>query len=371
MTDATWPGLGDDEIGALGTGPPAMLRTERYRGTGQECGLERLELRDQETVRLLYDHLRGIYDVWRRDPTAPDWEAIAIRTLALSESGLMGRVGAMGSGLGSAGESEVASGADDPGTEGQEEEAVVQRVLHDLRGGAATAVLAEAELLEPGLRSALKRGVVGSEGLEAVVLLARDQAKMMRNALVDLDPEERSRDTVENPHRIDDLVERWADVRYRTLDGLVHVRADRDEPGLLSSCCLEFGAVDRITYNLVNNAARHSPDGQIALQARRAGGASVLIAVTNRVDEEHGRWLTASLREDPGALFRWGSTRRGVGAGGGAGLGLGIVAEFVAAAFGVPSVAEALEGGHLGATLLGDRLSVWFHWPAYQPGGGG
>jgi hypothetical protein len=360
MTPSTWPGLDDDELDALGTAPPTMLGSERYRGTGQECDLERLAPGDRETVCLLYDHLRGIYEAWRRDPDSPDWNEVATRTLTLAESGLMGRLGGLGSGGGSAAEAEAAA---DPGGDGGD--GLVQRVLHDLKGGAATAVLAEAELLEPGLRSALERGGVGSEGLEAVVLLARDQAKMMRNALVDLDPEERARDTVENPHRIDDLIERWADVRYRTLDGTIRVRAERDEPGMLASCCLEFGAVDRITYNLINNAARHSADGEVALQARWAGGENVLIAVTNRVEEEHGKWLTRSLRDDPAALFRWGVARGGGRAGGGTGLGLGIAAEFVAAAFGVPSVAEALEGGYLGSTPLGDRLAVWFHWPSY------
>ena len=359
MSDATWPGLDDQELGGLGPADLPMLRSERYRGTGQECSLARLDPSDRETVTVLYEHLRGIVEVWREEVTAPDWAEVARRTLALAESGLMGRVGALG-----------ATTADDG----------LQRILHDLRGGAATAVLAEAELLEPGLRSALDRGDVRSEGLGAVVLLARDHTKIMRNALPDLDPEERARDTVENPHRVDDLVERWKDVRYRTLDGLLRVRAERDAPGLLSSGCLGFGAVDRIAYNLINNAARHSADGEVALQVRHVEGDRVRIAVTNRVDPDHGRWLAGMLGDDPAALFRWGATRGREGivpwtrpgdrAGPGAGLGLGIVAEFVASAFGVPTAGEALAGRYLGATLLGDRLvgdrlAVWFHWPAY------
>lgn len=356
MTDSSWPGLTEGELDALGAVGLPMLRSQRYRGTGQECRLDHLGSRDRETIRLLYDHLRGIYETWRADPTAPDWEAVARRTLALVDSALLSRVGALG-------------------RESADEE--LQRVVHDLRGGAATAVLAEAELLEPGLRRALDAGEVEGEALEPVVLLARDQAKIMRNALVDLDPEERARDTVEKPHAIDDLIGRWRDVRYHTLDGHIRVRATRDAPGILSSCCLEFGAVDRIAYNLINNAARHSADGEVALQARLLAGSDFRIAVTNRVTEDHGGWLAAGLAEDPTFLFRWGATRSGGGVrlapGGGSpegtGLGLGIVAEFVAAAFGVPTVREALTGGYLGSTRMDDRLAVWFHWPAFlMPG---
>jgi signal transduction histidine kinase len=347
VTPSPWPGLTDDELDALGAGRLEMLRSDRYRGTGQACHLAALNPRDRATVRHLYGHLQRIYEVWRADPARPDWVAIARGTLALAESQLMARVQELGS-----------------DARGE----AVQRVVHDLRGGAATAALAEAELLEPGLRSALERGDVDSEGLEAIVLLARDQAKMMRNALVDLDAAERARDTVEDPHHIDDLVGRWEDVQYRTLDGPIRVRAERDAPGFLSSCCLEFGALDRIAYNLINNAARHTADGEVALQVRHAGPGRVRIAVTNRVDEDHGAWLATTLAEDPAALFRWGATRRRSDFEGAAvrGMGLGIVAQFVAAAFGVPTTAEALDGGYLGATRQDDRLTVWFHWPSYE-----
>ncbi len=369
MSGATWPGLTDNELHGLGSAELEMLRSERYRGTGQACDLAQLEPRDRDTVERLYQHLRGIYETWRADPSSPAWNEVAERTLALAESGLMGRVGA----LGVRAEGGEARGAD---AEAEGDDAL-QRVLHDLRGGAATAVLAEAELLEPGLRRALDDGTVEAEALESVVLLARDQAKIMRNAVVDLDPGERTRDTLENPHRLDDLIGRWEDVQYRTLDGRIRVRATRDAPGVLSSCCLEFGAVDRIAYNLINNAARHSPDGEVALQALHVPGSLFRIAVTNRVDEDHGGWLAQGLENDPTFLFRWGATRSGGGVGlfpggsmdlepgGGTGLGLGIVAEFVAAAFGVPTTREALDGGYLGATQFDERLAVWFHWPAF------
>jgi signal transduction histidine kinase len=389
VTATTWPGLTDDELDGLGLAELEMLRDERYRGTGQACELGQLDAGDRDTVRLLYDQLRGIYDAWRADPASPDWDDIARRTLALAESELVGRVGALGleggeppgldpgrdgTGLQDPGQDASDDGPGAPESSGNDP---LDGVLHDLRGGAATAVLAEAELLEPGLRSALDAGTVDAEALESIVLLARDQAKIMRNALLDLDPEERARDTLENPHRLDDLIDRWDDVRYRTLDGTIRVRAARDAPGILSSCCLEFGAVDRVAYNLINNAARHSADGEVALQARHASESLFRIAVTNRVDRDHGHWLAEGLKEDPTFLFRWGATRSraGVelasgdglrlGSRSGSGLGLGIVAEFVAAAFGVPTIREALEGGYLGSTQLDDRLAVWFHWPAF------
>ncbi len=340
MNSTSWPRLTTEELDELSRANPAMLRAERFRGAGQDARLEQLDPGDRETVQQLYAHLHGLYSVWRSDPRQPDWPEVALRTVRLAEANLIGRLKEVG---------RAAQG---------DSNAMLQRVLHDLRGGAAAAVLAEAELLEPGLRASMARGAVDSEGLEAVVFLARDQAKIMRNALIDLDPEERARDTEENPHYLDDLIERWADVDYRSFDGHARVRAAADAPAVLSSCCLEVGAVDRIVYNLVNNATRHSSDGKIAIQAQVTDD-RVRLAVTNRVLGDQAGWLSRVLAEDPATLFRWGTTR------GGTGLGLGIVAEFVAAAFGVPSTARAVDDGYLGSTWLGDRLAVWLHWPSY------
>lgn len=346
MRSPSWPGLGPDELDGLSADTLAVRRPDRYRGTGQEARLADLDPRDRDTVTALYGHLKGLYECWRTAHRDPDWAAVARHALDLAEANLIGRVREVGA-------------HDDPSDARPASDPVLRGVLHDLRGGAATAVLAEVELLEPGLRAALERGRAGPEGLDTVVLLCRDQAKIMRNALVDLDPEERARDTVENPHHLEDLVARWADVDYRTFDGRIHVRAEADASAVLSSCCLEVGAIDRIVYNLVNNAARHASDGEVALQARVRPGL-VRFAVTNRVAGDQEAWLTRALADDPGVLFRSGVTR------GGTGVGLGIVADFVVAAFGLPSPSRALAGGYLGATRLDDRLAVWFHWPSYE-----
>jgi len=339
VTTIPWPGLGPDEFDALSSRSPRVLRSDRYRGTGQAVRLADLGAEQRTSVLRLYEHLQGLYELWRRSPAKPDWPELARRTLAIAESDLVDRVRALWRGAEAA----------DP---------AVHRVLHDLRGGATTAFLAEAELLQPGLRKALDAGTVGREGLETMIFLARDQAKIMRNGLIDLDPEQRARDTEENPHHLDDLVVRWGDVDYRTFDGRVRVRAESDAPAILSSCCLEFGCIDRIVYNLVNIAARHAADGEVALQAR-VEPTVVLIAVTNRVAGEQADWLARTLEHEPGALFRSGTTRRG------SGLGLGIVGDFVAAAFSLGSTDQAVAEEYLGATRLGDRLAVWFHWPVY------
>lgn len=48
------------------------------------------------------------------------------------------------------------------------------------------------------------------------------------------------------------------------------------------------------------------------------------------------------------------------------GVGLVNCADVVADCFGLPTPAEAVAGGYIGATLRGDRFLVWFHWPKYE-----
>lgn len=314
---------------------------DRYRGDDHDVTLAALHPDDQRFLRDVYGRLEGFYQIWRTDPGHPPWDRLAAGVATLADPEL--REDAQGFGIRTRAGSQLSEH--------------MQRVLHDVRGGGLSAALAEAEILSMAVGS--EEALAGErEGLLGLVYLARDHAKMMRNAILGIDTEGRARDEEERPHHIGDLVRRWDGRLYRVGDRAARVRARMDRDGGLSSCCLEASAVDRILYNLIGNAARFAPDGEVALDVRHVAGDVVRIAVANRVTEDQAAWLSDALEGDPGALYRAGVTR------GGQGYGLANVAHFVTAAFGADGTGAALDRGLLGGRLTGDRFVTWFHWPA-------
>jgi len=224
------------------------------------------------------------------------------------------------------------------------------RALHDIRGGALTALMVEV---------GLAAGRPGPEELRPMVFLARDHAKIMRNALIDLDPEARAEDEQEQAHGIRTIVEKLHDADYRLHNRSVHISAHSRYDGGISSCCLEISAVDRIIYNLVNNAARFAADERVRLTIEPWPRDSVRFVVANTVTPDQRRWIEANT-VTPSELFRAHFTRDGRG------LGLANCASFVASAYGHPLGEDAVDEGLVGAALGEDRFLAWFHWPRYH-----
>jgi signal transduction histidine kinase len=133
--------------------------------------------------------------------------------------------------------------------------------------------------------------------------------------------------------------------------------------GNISECCVEFGALDRVLYNLLNNAGRHAGDGGVSLvllpmpSAQQADDLRFIIL--NRVSEVHRRRLLeiSDGSDDLRHLFNPGVSTTG------SGLGLAIVGDLVANAYGLSDRLETLRGRYLGARLIGDTFATWFHWP--------
>lgn len=333
------------EVPELDVPVPALPAGERYRGGGLHVALDDLHPDDRAFLEKVYARLEGFYQLWRTDPQDPPWDLLADGVATLADPDLREEAQEFGVRTRAAG--------------GMPRH--MQRVLHDVRGGGLSAALAEAEMLTMGAPSPGDRPE-DRDALQALVYLARDHAKMMRNAVLGIDPPARARDEEEQIHSIGDLIRRWDGQRYRTEERSARVVARADRDGGLSSCCLEASAVDRVLYNLIRNAARFAPDGQVAAEFRHVSDEVVRIAVVNRVAEEQASWLSRTLADDPGALYRSGVTR------GGQGYGLANVAEFVTTAFGFEGTDRALELGLLGSRLVDDRFVTWFHWPAF-PGG--
>ncbi|MFW6251325.1 MAG: ATP-binding protein, partial [Alkalispirochaetaceae bacterium] len=136
-----------------------------------------------------------------------------------------------------------------------------------------------------------------------------------------------------------------------------------DYDGDISSCCLEFSSLERVLYNMINNAAEHTADGRARLFVTTLGSEkeeNVKFAVANRVKREELKQLRARFGEDLTPLFDGGFTI------GGTGVGLSVVSQIVANAYGLEHARGAAAGGYVGASLEDGEFLVWAHWPTTE-----
>lgn len=226
------------------------------------------------------------------------------------------------------------------------------QVLHDLRGGALQALALTLQLAELGL--------LGDEDLLRLWFLTRDQLKIVRNAVAGIDPPGAARDEAARLHHVGLIVEKWQEASYAVPDARATVHVDCAFQGHIAERCLEFAALDRVLYNLINNAVRHAPDGEVALAllpVPASHPSQLRIGVANRLTDGQRSRLLQLVEGDLSRLFVGGLTI------GGSGHGLRICADFVLRAYGLPSLADALAGGYLGITQPDERIIVWVHWP--------
>lgn len=316
------------------------MRAQRYQGQGQDALLSLLSPADQQRTRLLYAYAKDVHLCWLSMRDAPDWDSLRSQVLTILTPSLREAARDLGRetmDLVSDGDASHALG----------------KVLHDLRGGALMSLQLYAQMAEWDADPAPLRGAA---------YLARDQAKIMRNALPDLDPAVRSADEAEKPHFMQTVVEKWDGFRFERPDqqqGQVDVNCEYD--GLLASCCLEASAIDRVVYNFINNAIRFSAGSSIRMAIRPIGNDVVRWMIANPVTPDQAQWLQSNTGGDLSQLFQGGLTR------GGNGLGLSSCADFVAAAFGLPDIDSALKGRYLGAVVEDGWYIAWAHWPSLYP----
>ena len=123
---------------------------------------------------------------------------------------------------------------------------------------------------------------------------------------------------------------------------------------------MEFSALDRVIYNLVNNASQHAADGQVDLIITAVddqASTHLRFAVVNKVSAEQRAALAERFGDDLSALFRGGFTT------GGHGIGMRVCGDFVTQGYGRSSLDAALSDKLLGVDLVDDRFVAWFHWP--------
>jgi hypothetical protein len=220
--------------------------------------------------------------------------------------------------------------------------------VHDLRGGALTALLGHLQLflLDPTIP------------LEPISFLTRDHLKIMRNVLVGLDDLKREDDLLPKMHSTDLIVEKWDGAIWNHDGREICLKVNCVRSTAIASCCVEFGALDRILYNLLNQCSRRSTDGTIELTILpipEDSAHSLRFVVLNPATV-----TDPALR--PGEADAMVSSARSKFSDDAA-TELAITAEFVSNAYGLAGPQAAFTEGYVGYRLLQDQSVSWFHWP--------
>ena len=316
-----------------------VYRKERYDGGGFSASLAQFAPEDVSLIIRLYTVVKKIYDLWLYMRDAPNYELIKAHVISqIGTEHFLSSVQAVGAAT-------YALGQDTP---------ELRKIFHDVRGGALTVLAGYVHFLKTEPENIV-------DDVQTVVLLARDHAKLMRNAIDDLDPTVRQADESIKVHLIDDFIQKWHGSVYNIAGKAVEIEVVCTFQGSVTNRCLETSAIDRVLYNYINNAARFTDDNTVSLTIFRTGDAVVRWVVQNVITAEQKRWLNDVTAGDLKQLF-WGGLTRG-----GHGIGLSSCADFVAASFG-GSREVALGQGYLGAKIIEDHYYAWFHWPEYRQG---
>ena len=339
---------------------PTRLRNHRelrYEGGDVCIALTELAAPDQTRLRRLYQGLSDLLDVIAA-PSTDDtrkWEDVVTWSRSHDLETVMDEVHTLG--LASHEEHRRES---------------LSKAMHDVRGGALSPLLGRLQLLDRLPRDPAH--------LKTLFVLTRDHLKIMRNAVLGLDDPRREADREPKVHEMRLILEKWHDsvVGPQWQDRPLRMEIDCRHDGPLAECCLESAAIDRIFYNLAANAARHAVGGRLDMTIfpvpGSPDGGCLRFVLSNEVGKAEAEQLKA-LGNRTGAD----STDLGSGrslfalfepevSSTGSGFGLVIVADFVAAAFGLQDRAEALRERYVGAILDGNTFRVWFHWPKAYDG---
>jgi signal transduction histidine kinase len=225
------------------------------------------------------------------------------------------------------------------------------RALHDLRGGALQAVVV-----------LLQRAVEQSgDAVDSVRigLLLRDHCKIMQQSISDLDPLAPD-DPLAQQCDTTELVAPWRAGAWPGEAGDTTITVHCAHNITIAAWCIEAGAIDRVLYNLLNNAARHSADSHVELAVwplSMPQPRDVRFVVANRVRAADLAGLQRSLADLQRGPFSQ------VDASAPHGRGLRICAELVAHAYGIADPLRAVREGHVGIGLYDDLCVAHAHWP--------
>ena len=326
-------------------------RTSRYIGDNLCFPIEQLAERDQALLQHIYKVFSELLFTIGSPSTddAQKWQEVVLWAERHHLDALIDEVRELGE----------ASHIQVPGE-------TLAKAMHDVRGGALSSLLGRLQLIGHAPQN--------EAGLQVLFILARDHLKIMRSAFTGLDDPRRDADRQPKSHGASLIIGKWNDavIGPKWQERPTRMFVDCRHQGSLSECCLESAALDRIFYNLANNACRHTVGNRLDMAifpTTISPDACLRFVLSNDVGAEDAAYLRSLLPTDGAdsadkginlsllALFEPQVSSTG------SGFGLTVVADFVAGAFGLRDRAEALRERYLGAILDGDTFRVWFHWP--------
>jgi signal transduction histidine kinase len=330
--------LSSDQLRALAPIQLTNSRTTPYRGETVSVSLHDFAEPDRELARQLYTVLLDLFTLLQRYENQPESARSALHAFTEAETWQTSIESIQHLGV---------------ATYAQSSSPGVHEVIHDVKGGSLQAVLLNLQLIE--------LGVTAQADPLRLFMLTRDHLKLMRNAAPDLDPERHARDLLPNPHHIRLIIDKWDGALHTAGTATARVRVDCRFDGTISQYCSVFAALDRVLYNLINNAVQHGAGGSVdlvifALDAEQP--CDVRFVVLNQITSEHRARLEEQFDDQINRLFQGGFSTAGTG------LGLRISAEFVADAYGLRNVEACVDGKYVGAALVEDYFVSWVHWPA-------
>lgn len=329
--------LPPDVLDALAPLDLVNFRATRYLGDDISMSLDAFTPPDQMRLRKLYQTLQELLAIVRPQLDTPEIGVSQLRSF-IKRVGWIGVVR----------ETQLLGDSQESASPNQ----TFGKVIHDIRGGALQALSIQLQFID--------LDIAQNGDLHRLFFLTRDHLKIMRNAVVDLDPEGYERDRRDNLHNVRLLTEKWQHATHNVQGNAAQVHVDTYFDGNVSERCLEFAALDRVLYNLMNNAVRNTGDGNVYLAIMpfpQGEPHNLRFVIYNAIQPEQRNLLRSRYGEQLGTLFQGGFTT------GGTGLGMRICADFVTNAFGLRTVQEGLSGRYFGANLAGDYFVNWFHWP--------
>jgi hypothetical protein len=334
------PSLSPLDLDDLQTIAPIHLysaRHGRYQGEEERVQMEVFAPEDQGLLKQIYRSLLGLSEILKpfHDKHADCREALSFYVTTSAYQNLTEQVAHLGHA--------TSVGMNGPQTD---------RLVHDLRGGAFQALSFRLQLFAVAPDK--------TPGLQSLYFLVRDHLKIMRNCVEDLDAERFYRDSISQDHDAQLLVDKWSEAEFHAVRTPVQINLECYYQGTLCESCLEFSSLDRIIYNLMNNAARYTADGQVyfyVVPIPEEHPENVRFVVANLATDEQRRILTRKFGNDLTTIFEGGFTT------GGHGIGTRICADFCAHAYGIHDFDRARQGGYFGARWIGDYFAAWFHWP--------
>lgn len=309
---------------------------DRYIGKDLGVSLEHLHGEAASTLRRLYSISHNLYEICQkaRDQNSPEFLTNQLAQMNWSEIIIDAKHNLS------------------PRRNGTVSEDQQRKIFHDIRGGAFSNLTLLIDLVEMlGDKCTLWH-------VERLYFLVRDHLKIMRNCLTDIDPEGRAEDLEHKYHSMDLIREKWDGYEVENKS----VRCLGDKGINIASCCMEFSTLDRVIYNMVNNAIRHAqPHSEIHIETAQRGKTAnhqhLLVVVRNRLSDDACQKLEQLCGGDYSKLFDQKTSSTG------SGLGLAIAAQAVSSAYRLRSTEHAIVEHIIGAMLEENEFSIWVHWP--------